>query len=358
MLYLMPFATALALSSFTNSNLPQSDKFYIYGEMRWFILFFTTPMLIFLFKDSLAKYRAVFIFILSLVALYSIYQAFSGIDFFRKAPYLADSVGGYWRAKGFFTSANTYAYSVSSLLLLILATIGLFSDDKPWQQTLTYICIILVSTSLLLTFTRGMWISFVLSILIMIYLSHRKYVLPAAFGIILFMFTLSNFDPIFKNRIMGIFDIGLTHYSDQSRIDIWAANWQIFKQNIFFGVGWRQSPSFLSAAYAQMGSQINQISHPHSNFMSVLSETGLFGFVSYVIMCGYYILLATQLWKSKNLNRTERALVLGVIGVLVNFHIGGMTEGTLIDAEVFHLFIISASILTFIRMQHQELKTT
>lgn len=198
-------------------------------------------------------------------------------------------VSGDSRAAGFFGHPMTFAGWLC--LFLPIFFIGAFDKilDKKYKIT-SLVLLILGGIALVFNGTRGGWlaVAITLSLLLLHYMmiSKRNLIL----GILLVSVCsgiLYNNDS-FMHRVSTI--TNNKYQSNSERLLMWNSAWNMFKDHPVLGVGLGQYTDNYQQKYISPKAKEPQQKHAHNNFMQMLAENGIIGFLSFVIMFGYIII--------------------------------------------------------------------
>ncbi len=192
------------------------------------------------------------------------------------------------------------------------------------------------------TLVRGVWLGVVVGIIFMSFFFGRRkamYVLSALSVLI----GISAAVPILRGRLMAAAD----NFSyDDSRVKIWRANFAMFEEHPFIGVGQNQNEVIIGDYYKKLGIENGQIGHAHDTYIQFLSGTGGLGLLCYLSFILYFLAISVRLlWLIPERFEWHRALILGAIGAQVFLHVGGLTEPSFKHAEVKHMFLFILAIV-------------
>lgn len=127
-------------------------------------------------------------------------------------------------------------------------------------------------------------------------------------------------------------------YNGGPRYRLWAANWEMFKERPWFGVGWNQNErlakTYVDRLYPKRTD--NFYGHAHSQFVQVLSSAGALGLLAYLILWAAVFVRLVKGAGRLSLDGVDRWIALGLLGGFVGFHIQGLTQWNFGDAEVLH----------------------
>jgi putative inorganic carbon (HCO3(-)) transporter len=166
-------------------------------------------------------------------------------------------------------------------------------------------------SGLLLTFTFGAWLSLVATAgLFALLLNKRgrwKIILAGALALTLFAvaFTVGPLRPLIEDRV------GQMAFDVVTRLDGWGLAWNAFKSHPVLGIGYGNFPSLTLGTLEWITQDwVPSGSSPHNFYFYLLSELGLVGLVSMVLIFGSTVRANLQL-------RNTRAL--GYIGLALAF---------------------------------------
>lgn len=306
-----------------------------FGSQRWMFLFFSSSIAIAILPPTLRGYR-IFLIFTSIIAVYAVFQAATGIDLLRPGSNRAVQPMGlvgntgmeFWRSAGPFGSPLGYGYIAGQHVCLLLAMALLtFKNRKQngWLFWASLIAYVLVSFSLITTFTRGVWIAMTIAHLAVAWLVSKRIagaLMTCAATVAGVLFTLVD---AFRLRVLSLFDMG--YASNSERMFLWKANWEMFKDYPIFGIGYQENENRAGEYVARMGRPDAFTGHAHNNYLQMLSGTGITGFVTYLFIIGFMLWLNWRLIKDLPKEYLwPRALALGCFGAQLTLHIGGFTE--------------------------------
>jgi O-antigen ligase len=179
---------------------------------------------------------------------------------------------------------------------------------------------------------------------------------------------LSISSPQFRDRISSAVNIQHKHHDERKLV--WKANFEIFKDYPFFGIGFKNNTPHLSEYYERLGiSQTTIKSHAHNQFLQILATTGIFGLLFYLAIWFRLFQMSWLSWKflnkisiknSKNISDNlfwKQGLVLGSIGGLVAFLIAGLSECNFDDSKANYMlsFVVAAIVWVFSDLKEKKI---
>lgn len=318
------------------STVPREKVLYIISSFRWILTFYAVKILIQEYFSFFKKFLKWFYVLLLIISLYTVFQSFNGIDVFRGVP--ADwNTENLIRTHGFYSSIMSFSYVFGMIFCYVFA---FFLFAKKWATRLALATLILpMGYALYSTYTRGAWIAIIASILLISLYKSLK-ITALLFTTLIFVGAVTfNISPQFKERVTS--SSKHSAQSNSERLGLWKANWAIAKDNIWTGVGYRQNYRQVPEYYKKLNIKSNFVSHAHNNFLEILTGFGIFGFFLYLAIIFKVFKTAHVYFKKSDKNNFAKSLIVGTIGAQTCFHIGGLTEATLLDAETTHAFATS-----------------
>jgi O-antigen ligase len=269
-LSLLVFYLAIGLSIFSSPALWQksfSAWFFKWGE-GVFLFYFAQ---IFLNKKDIKKLVYVFIVSSFLICINGLYQKVTGLGFIR----------GYSMAKGvsFLAIRSTFSHYngfATSLTANFFITVGaIIKAKKLLLRIIFFILILLIFINLLLTYSRGAWLSLIfVNLFLVLFVSNNKQ--KTFFFILVMFFGISIFSiPFLRERVLFIMQSG----GDADRFKVWQIAINMFKDSPIFGRGIGLFMHYFSQ-YDPGELYITQ--YAHNCYLQILAETGIVGIVFFV----------------------------------------------------------------------------
>jgi len=192
--------------------------------------------------------------------------------------------GERWRVAGTFTHPNMLAFYVVFVATLTIFIFLTLRRDIIQKYFYLLLAIPLISV-LILTYTRGAWLAFLLVILLIGIFRFR--ILLGTTIIVIGLLYLSV--PSFQLRVASLSD-SLNTGSTVWRLDLWRDAWGYTQDNLILGTGPGTSPLIIGANRPiSLGS-----TEAHNDYIKVVLETGLFGLTLYLALI---ISLLWNLWR-------------------------------------------------------------
>ena len=246
------------------------------------------------------------------------------------------------RAGGIFNAVMAFSHNIASVfsLFAVLAIVN-WSYFNRFQKI---IIILLTSSSALLTlltYTRGVWISSVVGIIVCLFVWNFKRAILFLIGVGLIALVLIFGNQGINNRILS--KTAVEKSSNQSRLALWRANWRMIQDYPILGVGHGQNKNHLQKYYDEMGYPPDTlISHAHNQYLQVWAGTGTSGFICYLVFLFSVFKITWQGYKEAT--EENRGFVLGLMAALLCFVVGALTEANFNISRNRFLFLLLAGV--------------
>jgi len=271
-------------------------------------------------RKDLLKTSAVLSVVLAIVS------ATQGLGFFPRFlpglnPYLYQLPGetGLYLAVGLTRHHTTFAFTLI-LLFHILFAHGLLME-KTKQKALFLLFSALCVAGTLFTFSRGAWLSLVISsALVLLLVNWKKLLWGCALFVALFstlFFTVS----AFQKRISSL-DLA----ANQERLELWKVGWKMFQDSPWFGQGY-DSFGYRLPQFSDL--HITSPSTPldlHNMYLEFLATSGILGFLCFLLFLGASFRLVFSKIQNSASAPHLKPWFLASAGVLTAFSIGGFFD--------------------------------
>jgi len=225
-------------------------------------------------KNGLNILLTIIVATASLVALYGLYQYKVGVEMEAKWLDTTNNEGITTRVFSVFGNPNILA---EYLIMITPISIALFWQAKSmFKKFLFLLTSLLLTGTLVLTFSRGGWLGFAFGIFIFILLVEKRLLLlliPISLGAINFL------PPTILNRILSI--ANFADSSNNYRIRIWKITLDIIKDYLPTGVGFGYIP-FKQTFETYIRTM--PAYHSHNTYLETLAEMGIPGIVVLILL--------------------------------------------------------------------------
>lgn len=256
---------------------------------------------------------------ITVTSVYAVYQGLAGMS----------------RANGFYGHPMTLGGWLCIFLPLLLIE---FFEKKLLKQYhwLAGLAFCICSAGLVFNATRGAWlaVTIVCTVLLLYYMFKSKRNLAVSIIFIALISTVLVNNPKFMHRLDTIDDFD-KYQSNTERILMWQSAWNMFKDHPILGVGLGQYKENYQQKYISPEAKEPQLSHAHNNFLQMLAENGIVGFVGFAIMFGYIVFKNLIDWF-----RTRNAYALMIVSATVCLLLQGFTEYNVGNSAVIKMYCL------------------
>lgn len=322
------------LSSFAHTGNYQ-DIIIDMGRMKFILLGYLVNLSFRFVSEEIFRLRYLFYVHLFWVSCFGVFQGYEGYVLKNWNWELQNPNG--IRSQGFFSNTMTYSYVFAMWFAYFIG--GQSFLKRIRLRNLVLLCSnLVVGFSLVLTYTRGMWLGLIISLgtgaLIRYKGKTRILQFFSVSSVLMYLFSLS--DEV-RKRFVSVFD--MNNVSNSIRLELWETHIKIIVDNFLIGVGSNRKISFLSDFYKSYPGEHNFVSHAHNNYLEVFSTTGILGFFVYCLFFGYLFFHTLRIMTSAD-NIRQKSIAFGGVLAQILFHIGGITECTILDQEIIYSFIL------------------
>lgn len=213
--------------------------------------------------------------------------------------YIYASMINMGRVPGLIGGPNLVSVQILMLMPICLVARRYFTNFK-YLSILNLGVFLLSGVALLMTESRGSWLGLGLALIIAFLVNGRPYLLTVKRYSIIIMCTLII---IIGNSNYIISRINHTvNYTENytvERIYIWQSSLNMFKDNVWsgIGIGGERFRELYDNQYMLSTAKEKHIPHPHNLLLFYLSETGILGFVGFFIffMCPFLYFIKNML---------------------------------------------------------------
>ena len=349
---LKPAAPYIGLCLLSIAITPSPEPFIKrIADLTWIFVFWgVAQTLILVWSDDFEKkLKILWIIALAAATLVGLYQFFSGYDFIRKTGDHLPQVGHYFRSTGFFSLCLTFAYSMG------ISGFTLALPSRRLHKALPYLALGLAGLCIYNSMTRGAWISFLGTIVLLGLIFFKKLtwrqIGVAVVSLMVYMLLLTKSDGGAK-RIEHLTPTQ-TDQAVSERFDVWRGYLSMFQDHPVLGVGYDNGPAHLLEAYQKLGMDQDFVSHAHNDYLQALAETGIVGLLAFLFLLG------SVFWKAYCLMPYRPDWAISLMAGQLYVSIGSLSQANFTDAEVNHFTIFNwalVSTLTWIytRSSHSK----
>lgn len=278
--------------------------------------------------DSRIMKRAVSVFLFGafLVVLSGFSQYFLGFEFLRHNKTIIINCG--WPAitssMGHYNDFGGYLVVVLSLIVTLL-----LSDNCYGLKAVSLLVYAVMSlAAITLTFSRGSWVSLAASFVFMFIFARRNLwkLLP-----VLLLVVAISFLPEVRERSCLTFLSG----GDSHRVKYWTAAMEMIRDHPILGIG---LGTFMSNFHKYV--KVLNISYAHNCYLQIWAETGMLGFISFVLFIGSFLYIGI-----KRLTASVDFILLGLLSGMIGFLVHSFLDTNLYSLQLAVLFWICVGMI-------------
>jgi putative inorganic carbon (HCO3(-)) transporter len=256
----------------------------------------------------------------------------AGVAVYGIAIYLlGKGSGAFGRTPGPFSNAMTFGgilLILCSLFFAVAVGAGVVKGLR-WAAAGAAIA---TFTALFFSFTRSSWVGAVVSVVIVLAFLRRRWLVPFAAGLAIFVLLLP---AQYRAHVESIWS--LKYFTNVHRLELLRGGLGIIKDNPVIGVG-TMDLADTYRRYMPPGA-VYVFGHMHNIFLQVTVQSGFVGLAAFCwLILSFFRLMARNL--KLDLPPPERAWVAGSIGALAGFIVNGLFEWNFGDAEVVTLIYV------------------
>lgn len=246
-----------------------------------------------------------------ITAVYAIYQYYTGasaLELKKEWVDLTQNPEIMNRAYAVFENPNLLAQYM--VLLAALSLGAAFNAVRLWQRVFFALTVALTTFCLILTYSRGGWLAFLVALIVFALFKNRLLIqVLAVIGAIAYLFMPS--------AIIHRFSMitSLKDTSNAYRLDTWNSTLSLIKTHWETGVGLGRK-AFARVYYTHMINS-NVVPHSHNLYLQLISEFGILGLAVFCWLLVGIFRLGLKLSAARNTG--IRNLNAGVIGALAGF---------------------------------------
>ncbi len=312
------------------------DQIAALRELKWVLYFFAFLYFFDRFwSDAWRRYIPVLSSAVALMGLFGLCQFVYGWEWPRPESVLSPW-GEYFRVTGFFNQPQSFAGNLGMATLFLLGfTMSHFERgsrvvENPPFHLLAFVIMGLLGV--LLTLTRSAWLG---AAVVAVLAFGRVKTSWGAITLVVFLvltgigwYSGSPFSDRLSSNVSG------NKESIETRQELWGANWRMFKESPYLGIGPGENLNRLEEYYGQMSVKYGRIDRAHNNTLELLASRGIFATGFYLIFSAYFLWAAHCLSTSQGIGSLARGVGAGSLCAQAYFHILGLTDSNFFDQEV------------------------
>ena len=260
---------------------------------------------------------------------FQVYQTYVGVYRLIDIGYIAPQFN-YNTALGDMRAFSTFLTPVAfgTYLAMIISFLMWSYAEKPMIRFFKWIFIGIGIIALIFTETRGAWIAFFLSTLIILMISRviswTRLMIFSILFIPIITISVMLFPEVFvryADRLSTITD--LTYSSNSIRLQLWTGAMEAISRNWLIGYG---QSDFALAVSSYIPQNLSTFTHPHETYLEFLFKYGIVGFLLYISL---FIITVYKLLKTIRelpIDKRKLSIVASALGASLIFIFSSFTE--------------------------------
>ncbi len=313
-----------------------SDQIAALRELKWVLYFFA--FLYFFdrcWRDTWERYVSVLSGAVALMGLFAFCQFLYGWEWPR-AESVLEPWGGYFRVTGFFNTPQSFAGNLGMATLFLLGfTLSQFAEEAKVfgkKRVLLLLSVAMGALGVCLTLTRSAWLGGAITVAIAFGRVKKSWGAIALLIMATMTATGLYSESTFNQRLSS--DVSVNGQSIEIRQELWDANWRMFQDFPYLGIGPDQNIKQLDSYYEEAKFKYRVIDRAHSNALELLSSRGIFVAIFYAIFSGYFLWVAYWLSIRQSAGSLAAGVGAGSLLAQIYFHILGLVDSNFFDQEV------------------------
>lgn len=231
-------------------------------------------------------------------------------------------------------------------MMAIAAGLGYKSPENKYKVIYS-VLVILFGGCLILTYSRGAWLSVLAIVAMYGVLCNRK-----VFWLLLLLPVIAFFahDALLE-RFMSI--MNPTDTSSTLRLALWESTVAMIMNNPFFGIGWGAYWMVYPDYDFFINNANTKIFHAHNMYLNVAAEIGIPGLITFLsIIYGHLRLALISLRESGR--DWSSGLMLGIVGAIFGLIVNGFTDYVLFNIQLSMLFWLLNALIVVVWQQNYQ----
>lgn len=265
-----------------------------------------------------------------LVACYGFYQYVHGVDI-SNFQWVDGEQFPDLKVRIFSTLQNPNLLAGFLVVVMSLAVGQGLYDERIADKILMFMLVTVLGICLVLTYSRGAWLSIVVVAAICGRFYNRK---------VLWLFVIIPVVAFFchdavMERIMSIFNP--TDTSSTLRIALWESTIAMILDNPLFGIGWGAYWLVYPEYDFFLNNPAARIVHAHNMYLHIAAEIGIPGLLVFLAVIYGHTKKAIDILRQTN-NRWVAGLMLGIMSAVLGLAVNGFTDYIMFNVQLSMLF--------------------
>lgn len=357
-----------------------SFKFFI--SRLWFVIpFFFVAIPVFRLKKNIHRFLWLYILGLTIVVLYTLVRH-AGYGFSEKA--------GHWVMSPFYNDHTAYGAALA-MFIPVLAGYIFFPKFSMLKRITALAFFVLFSIALTLSYARAAWLSTGVALAVFILVILRIRFRWVAFGTAILLVVAFSY----RQKIINHLEKNDQGYSNSSflkhaesmgnitsdpsnmeRVNRWVSAIRMFEQRPVLGWGpgtyqFEYSPFQFARLKTKISTDLGTRGNAHSEYLGPLSEEGILGLISVLLLFGFAIKTGLETYKKGSNQELKFLSLMTTLGLVTYFFHGLVNDflntdklsvpvwgfmAILVALDVYHLLAANEERTESLTSSHPDIK--
>lgn len=236
--------------------------------------------------------------------------------------------GGVSRVLGTFLHPNTFGFFLS---MFILMAVAIYRHCEPRIQLVLMGFVAVCGGMLVLTYSRGSWVAFVIGLCVVGFLQSRRVFVALAVAAVVTVVAVPSVVSRISNLSSGTTASGSSGNSLMWRFGYWSQVFKLNHDNPITGIGLRGTKLLTDQSKA-----------PHNDFLRAYTETGVLGLLGYLLVIVALVAISRRALRQAR-SGLERGIAVGFAAVLVAYVIDSLGDNLMSEVVVLWYFYAFAA---------------
>lgn len=182
-----------------------------------------------------------------------------------------------------------YGVLLAFTVVFLAQRVMYWKDDRK-LKILMSLFVLTASANIFITGGRTGYMAFFPLLIFFVLYYHKKWILPATIGAIVFAFGMYQASPILQKKVdQTKVEVSKLFQDDTDfrsslgqRVGFWVYSAKVIEDNFWFGVGTGDAMAEVRSMIPQKDEVVKLIKHEHNQYISVMLQFGIIGFVIFL----------------------------------------------------------------------------
>ena len=323
--------------STVNSSMPMVSFKFVLSRIWYISIFYLLFSEFFKNRNAIIKFIWLLTIGIFILSIYTLYNHSKG-GFTRGFAYAA--------MQPLLPDHGMYAALVAFIIppLFILSIWGFYLKQNIFLRVMAFSLALFLTLAVILSYTRAAWLSLIgsaaITIFILLGFRFRTFLTGLIILVSVYFYVQNDIqtelsrnkqgsDDDIEQHVSSITNVS-TDPSNLERLNRWRCAYRMFEERPILGWGpgtyvFQYAPFQVSSELTIISTHAGDLGNVHSEYLRPLSETGLPGFILWVLMIVYSLYLGFKIFR-KSKSKEIKYLSLAVVSGLCTYFIHGVVN--------------------------------